>query len=143
MRISHWHAINAVQVYIANTPLPKGDLRFQPKTVVGLIRVTSSIFRSQQWHFQLVQKMRVILFLSLFAFTSSQTCPVPPPEDVIYQPVGSGSDNFDPVSFDSRGLEPYYNMANGFSDIVRSGSLPYSKFVIGQHYYVYTRRVTV
>ena len=34
---------------------------------------------------------------------------------------------FVPATYDARGLDPYYSMSNGFTDVVRSGTLPYGE----------------
>lgn len=35
------------------------------------------------------------------------------------------------ATYDARGLDGYYSMSNGFTDVVRSGTLPYGEPVAG------------
>ena len=35
---------------------------------------------------------------------------------------------FVPATYDARGLDGYYSMSNGFTDVVRSGTLPYGEW---------------
>ena len=59
---------------------------------------------------------------------------------ISFAPVPTSTGSFSPVTYDDRGLGGYYGMANGFVDVVRSGSLPYGESTSCGHGYLDRRR---
>lgn len=50
---------------------------------------------------------------------------------IVFAPLPTASQEFVLVTYDARGLDGYYSMSNGFTDVVRSGTLPYGESVAG------------
>ena len=46
-------------------------------------------------------------------------------------PTTATQEEFVRETYDARGLDGYYSMSNGFTDVVRSGTLPYGEPVAG------------
>ena len=46
---------------------------------------------------------------------------------IVFAPLPTGMEEFVPATYDARGLGGYYAMSNGFTDVVRSGTLPYGE----------------
>jgi hypothetical protein len=72
----------------------------------------------------------VLAFLSSTAAQSQNT--VYDNGTVTFARVPTSTGSFTPLRYDARGLDGFYAMANGFADVVRSGSLPYDELIIPQ-----------
>ena len=49
---------------------------------------------------------------------------------IVFAPLPTDAqEGFVPATYDARGLDGYYSMSNGFTDVVRSGTLPYGEQV--------------
>lgn len=44
---------------------------------------------------------------------------------IVFAPLPTNQEEFVPATYDAKGLDGYYAMSNGFTDVVRSGTLPY------------------
>ena len=51
---------------------------------------------------------------------------------IVFAPLPTNQEEFVPATYDAKGLDGYYAMSNGFTDVVRSGTLPYGERCEGE-----------
>ena len=51
---------------------------------------------------------------------------------IVFAPLPTNQEDFVPATYDAKGLDGYYAMSNGFTDVVRSGTLPYGERCEGE-----------
>nr|QZX63195.1 prominin 1-like protein [Halisarca dujardinii] len=79
--------------------------------------------------------MATLFFILVTAFclgccTAQNNMVDPATGKIEFESVPTSNGDFVAATYEARGLDGYYAMANGFVDLVRSGSLPYDELII-------------